>query len=264
MHLIQATEQKEDSFFEICNVYSLSAFHIKNKHMKTTDSFRICLRILVLMFLISSCEKEEETGTVTDMDGNVYYTIKIGSQVWMTENLKVTHYRNGDAILNVTSDSGWAKLTTGAYCSYSNNYMYAQTYGYLYNYYAVSDSRNICPEGWHIPTKDEWITLSNYLKDNDGGKMKEKGTEHWLSPNTAATNESGFTGLPGGSRGDIIYNGAFYGLGNYGDWWTSTINTEETSSELSFYWSLSNGTGYAYLGNIGTWATGYSVRCIKD
>jgi uncharacterized protein (TIGR02145 family) len=141
-----------------------------------------------------------ETNTVTDIDGNIYHTVTIGTQVWMVENLKTTKYRNGDPIPNVTGNA-WAALTTGAYCWYNNDAAtYKATYGALYNWYAVADSRNIAPTGWHVPTDAEWTTLTTFLGGESvaGGKLKETGTNHWTSPNTGATNETGFTALPGG------------------------------------------------------------------
>jgi len=211
-----------------------------------------------------------ETGTVTDIDGNVYQTVKIGDQLWMAENLKVTHYRNGDAIPNVTDSTDWGNLTTGAYCNYYNDANNATTYGRLYNWYAVNDSRNIAPEGWHVPSDEEWKTLEMYLgmsqSDADdsgrrgtgvGGKMKEAGTEHWNSPNTGATNESGFSALPGGYRS---YKGTYYyGRGYFAHFWSST----EYDSDGAWYRDL-------YYNDSGVWRgyinerDGVSVRCVRD
>ncbi|MBI4645984.1 MAG: fibrobacter succinogenes major paralogous domain-containing protein [Bacteroidia bacterium] len=106
---------------------------------------------------------QNQAQTVTDIDGNIYNTIIIGTQEWMQENLKVIHYRNGDAIPDVTGDTQWSNLSTGAYCNYNNNESNALIYGRLYNWYAVADSRNICPAGWHTPTDAEWTTLTDYL-----------------------------------------------------------------------------------------------------
>ena len=155
---------------------------------------------------------------VTDIDGNVYQTVTIGTQVWMAENLKVIHYRNGDAIPNVTDSTEWSNLTTGAYCNYDNDANNATTYGRLYNWYAVNDSRNIAPTGWRVPTEDEWTILSVYLGGRTvaGGKLKETGTTHWISPNTGATNETGFTALPGGIR----VSSTCIAIGIYGYWWS--------------------------------------------
>lgn len=166
-------------------------------------------------------------GTMTDQNGNTYKTITIGTQTWMAENLRVTKYRNGDPIPNVTDNTAWTTLTTGAYCSYGNtaNKDDIASYGRLYNWYAASDSRNIAPLGWHVFTDAEWTTLTTYLGGEDvvGGKMKEAGTTHWwTSPNTGATNESGFTALPSSFRDGT--NGTFNYLGYVGYWWSSTAD----------------------------------------
>ena len=198
------------------------------------------------------------TGTVTDIDGNTYQTVKIGEQWWMAENLKVTHYRNGDAIPNVTNDTTWSDLTTSAYCNYNNNSSNATTYGRFYNWYAVNDSRNIAPTGWHVPSDAEWQTLVDYLGGDAGGKMKETGTTHWNSPNTGATNESGFTALPGGCRFSI--GGSFYDMGYYAFFWASTeYGTYYAWSRVLFYYSSSVYRKY-YYGK----RDGFSVRCVRD
>ena len=203
--------------------------------------------------------EEEEVITVTDIDGNVYQTVQIGDQLWMAENLKVTHYSNGDSIPNVTDNSTWPGLSTGAQCVYNNNSgNELDTYGRLYNWYAV-DTGNLAPAGWRVPTDDEWQTLVDYLGGSSvaGGKMKEAGTAHWNSPNTGATNESGFTALPGGYRN--YYGGYFTNLGYSGDFWSAT--------ELSTYYAWRR---YLYYGNTqvgrGSYYKqgGYSVRCVRD
>ena len=198
-----------------------------------------------------------EIGTVTDIDGNLYYTVKIGEQWWMLENLRVTHYRNGDAIPNVTDDAEWEGLSTGAYCDYDNDPANVATYGRLYNWYAVGDSRNIAPAGWHVPSDDEWQTLVDYLGGSSvaGGKMKEAGTTHWNPPNTGATNESGFSALPGGYR---IHYGSF-DMGFYTYFWSST----EYSSSYAWYRSLNyinSQVGRDYYDK----RLGISVRCVRD
>jgi len=193
-----------------------------------------------------------------DYDGNVYQTIKIGNQWWMAENLKVTHYRNGEVIPNVTDNTAWSNLTTGAYCEYDNNSANVETYGRMYNWYAVNDSRNIAPTGWHVPTDAEWQTLINYLGGDvvAGGKMKETGITHWSSPNTGATNESGFTALPGGYRDD---NGLFYYLGYYAGFWSST----EYNSSSAWTRRLYSSSAYVYRGNFSE-QSGFSVRLVRD
>src|ERR1035437_3671045 len=139
-------------------------------------------------------------GTVTDFDGNVYKTITIGSKTWMAENLKVTHYQNGDPIPNETDATAWSNLTTGAYCDYNYTPSNSITYGHMNNLFSIIDSRTIAPAGLHVPTAIEWDTLINYIGGVSlaGGNLKEIGTTHWTSPNTGATNSSGMTILPGG------------------------------------------------------------------
>jgi uncharacterized protein (TIGR02145 family) len=200
------------------------------------------------------------TGTMTDIDGNVYNTITIGAQEWMAENLKTTKYRNGDAIPYVTNNVTWAALTTGAYCNYDNDAYNGEIYGRLYNWYAVSDSRNIAPTGWHIPTDDEWTILTTYLggETGSGGELKETGTTHWLSPNIGATNETGFTALPGGFRHT---NGEFSNIGKNGYWWSST----ECSTSSAFGRDMNYNNSNVYRGSIYNYKyDGYSVRCVKD
>ncbi len=216
-----------------------------------------------LLILTNGCKKDDpnspiETGTVTDIDGNVYHTVTIGTQTWMAENLKVTKYRNGDSIPNVTDGDEWYHLSTGAYCDYENTASNSSVYGKLYNWYAVADSRDIAPNGWHVASNAEWTTLTTYLVGEDvaGGMLKEKGTAHWLSPNEGATNETGFSALPGG----YYYGGSFGGLGSYGSWWSST---EYSSDDRAWHRTVNSiygrmGRSYYYQ------SSGFSVRCLKD
>jgi uncharacterized protein (TIGR02145 family) len=204
------------------------------------------------------CPACSSANTVTDIDGNVYNTVTIGTQVWMLENLKTTKYRNGDQIPNVTDQTQWDALTTGAYCSYNNDANNVSIYGRLYNFYAVTDSRNIAPTGWHVATKSDWTALSLYLGgDSDsGGKLKEAGMTHWNTPNSGATNSSGFTGLPGGQCSD---NGFFSYISQRGLWWCST------QSSTTDAWVPNLAYDESYLSNNGyDKKYGLSVRCIKD
>jgi uncharacterized protein (TIGR02145 family) len=207
-------------------------------------------------------------GTVTDIDGNVYQTVTIGSQVWMAENLRVTHYRNGDSIPNVTIDSAWVDITVGAYCDYNNDVNNAAIYGRLYNWPAV-DSRILAPAGWHVPTDAEWRRLEMTLGLNqtqanatgwrgttEGGELKEAGTTHWLSPNTGATNVSGFSALPGGAR---HFDGSYYFAGFAAFFWSCTEIGGGVVWHRNLY-NLYSGVGrYSEYGPFG-----YSVRCVKD
>lgn len=197
--------------------------------------------------------------SVTDVDINSYNSVKIGNQIWMAENLKVSHYRNGDPIPNVTDGTVLFNLTTGACCDFNNTPSNSIIYGKLYNWYTVNDSRNIAPTGWHVPSDAEWTILSHYLGGhNAGGKLKETGTNHWKSPNTGATNESGFTALPDDYRGD---GGMFYinDFGSNGNWWSSTKDdTYGAWSRGVDYNSADMNFGHFYE------ASGYSVRCLRD
>ena len=185
-----------------------------------------------------------------------YPSVLIGTQYWMDKNLELTTYRNGDTIPYVTNPTAWAALTTGAWCYYNNDP--SSGYGKLYNWYAVTDARGLAPQGWHIPTDAEWTTLSTVLGGESvaGGKMKTTGTTRWTSPNTGATNESGFAGLPGGYR---FYNGTFYSIGDYGYWWSST----EYNTYNAWNRNLNYNIGNVYRTNLDK-GNGFSVRCLRD
>jgi len=195
--------------------------------------------------------------TLTDIDGNSYNTVQIGTQCWLKENIKVTKYRNGDQISNITDATEWSNLITGAYCDYNNSVSNSTIYGKLYNYYTVADSRNLCPTGCHVPTDAEWTTLTTYLEPNAGDKLKEAGSTHWQSLNSGATNESGFTALPGGWRSGG--NGMFINLGSEGCWWSST----EYDIGKALFFSLYYNSTSPYI-SINLKHEGYSVRCVKD
>jgi uncharacterized protein (TIGR02145 family) len=202
-------------------------------------------------------------GIMTDLVGNTYKTIVIGTQTWMAENLRVTKYRNGDPIFNEPNNTAWIALTAGAYCSYSNttNIDEIATYGRLYNWYAISDNRNIAPTGWHVPTDTEWATLITTLngKSVAGGVMKEAGTTHWRSPNTSATNESGFTALPSGYRSGLG-DGVFNGLGGGCQWWSSTAY----GATNAWYYYLAYYYATVIVRDSYNWHGGSAVRLVKD
>ena len=215
--------------------------------------------LILISFGLTSLNAQDKL-TVTDIDGNVYQTANIGTQVWMKENLKVTRYRNGELIgtttlasLDVSGESHpkyqWV---------YNGDEANVTVYGRLYTWYAVTDSRYICPTGWHIPTDDEWTTLTTYLGGFKvaGGKLKETSAAHWQSPNTGATNETGFTALPGSYRG---INGEFSHFGIYGGWWSSS-EMNPYMAWTRYMTAIAKYTGiYAYGKSLG-----FSVRCIKD
>jgi uncharacterized protein (TIGR02145 family) len=204
-------------------------------------------------------------GTVTDFDNNVYTAITIGTKVWMLENLKTTHYRNGDPI-TYEPDASWYTFANGAYCNYGNDESNVATYGRLYNWYAVNDSRNLAPAGWHVATANDWTELINYFGGMyvAAGNLKEFGTAHWLDPNLAYPNDCGFMALPGGYRSGTVFNE----IGTRGSWWSSA---EYPGTNNAKYIRMQN-TEQNTMGSFGTgdsagWNDkhhGYSVRCVKD
>jgi len=164
------------------------------------------------------------TYAIADIDGNLYHTVKIGNQVWLKENLKVTHYRNGDPIPNVTDPVAWGNLTTGAYCWYNNDPKIGEVYGALYNWYVGADSRGLI-EGWHVPTFEEWLALETFLGGQIAAypKMIETGSAHWKTTKVPATNSSGFTALPNGGFGSNPNTCVFMELGDSANWWSSSL-----------------------------------------
>lgn len=199
-------------------------------------------------------------GKMTDQDGNVYKTVTIGTQTWMAENLRTTKYNDGTAIPNITGKDEWRNLTTGAYCNYNNTTSEdtIATYGRLYSWHVIKEGK-IAPVGWHVPTKDEWLTLFNYMGDiNDaGGNLKETGTIHWSIPNECATNQYGFTLISSGRRN---YDGEFWGNGIYCALWSSDDYNEEWAEDA---YEFSYSYCYAYAFN-GLKNSGQAIRCIKD
>jgi len=217
--------------------------------------------LVLLFFLLSGCKKEIEVPEeVLDTDGNIYHTVVIGNQVWIVENLKTTRYNDGTSIPLVTGNTEWINLTTPGYCWYDNDITNKETYGALYNWYAVQTNK-ICPAGWHVPSDSEWTALTDFLggESTAGGKLKEAGTMHWDSPNTGATDESGLTLLPGGFRGA---QGVCYHIGYWGQFWTSTSPFES----VAYYRMMAadsetvdNGKGNAIQR-----LCGLSVRCVMN
>jgi len=207
--------------------------------------------------------------TLSDIDGNIYNTVAIGSQCWMKENLKTMHYKNGVVLPSSLSDSQWQFTSNGACADYNNDSANSSIYGKLYNWYAVADPSGLCPVGWHVPENWELNVLVKYIDPNSdttcigctqsiiaGGLMKEAGTAHWTSPNTGVTNSSGFTALPGGYRG--IY-GTYSSFGTRGYWWSKT----QSSTSAAYYCFLNyanNDLGSYYFNK----PNGFSVRCVKD
>lgn len=211
------------------------------------------LTILVLGTLVS-CSKDDANNSPSGSSA----TVSIGNQIWMKKNLDVDKYRNGDPIPQVQDAIAWANLTTGAWCYFSNDPAKGTTYGKLYNCYAVNDSRGLAPLGYHIPADVEWTTLVTFLggPSGAGGKMKEAGTTHWITPNTGATNSSGFTGLPGGVRN---HDGSFDKLGLWGNWWSSTNDRTLFASYCDLDYLYLTAEIYSNVKQVGL-----SVRCLKD
>ncbi|MCL4482236.1 MAG: fibrobacter succinogenes major paralogous domain-containing protein [Bacteroidetes bacterium] len=203
-------------------------------------------------------------GSVSDVEGNTYKTVTIGNQIWMAENLKTTKYNDGTTIPLVTDSTVWKKLSTPGYCWYNNDATANKNiYGALYNWYTLNTGK-LCPTGWHVPSDAEWTILKTYLGGETvaGGKLKETGTSHWLSPNTGATNESGFAAVPGGYR---YFGGTFYDLGGFGYWWSTTesFSMEYSFTTIAYYLQM-------YYGYSGVSRSsfekqrGFSVRCLRD
>lgn len=215
--------------------------------------------------LLSGCENPStnpslvETGTVTDVDGNTYTTVKIGDQWWMSENLRVTRFRDGTAIPNAGADTEWTEPGGPAYCDYDNDSTHVATYGRLYNFHVVNAGRQIAPEGWHVPTLKEWQTLIEYAGGEDvaGGNLKERGTAHWEAPNEGATDTYGFGAVAGGYRD--AEQGHFLLKDDYGHYWT------QYSSGSYYGWAA---VLFDYKAAVSLQAlrerTGASIRCIKN
>jgi len=196
--------------------------------------------------------------TVTDIDGNIYNTVLIGTQIWMKENLKATKFNDGTTIPLVKNASEWSDLSTPAYCwYYSSQELFGNTYGALYNWYAIN-TRKLCPTGWHVPGNDEWGALIKYLGGDSvaGGKLKETGTIHWASPNSGATNETGFTALGSGFR---YYDGLYTNMYVSSNWWSATQSCPTTA--FLRYILYDNDDIITIRPEM---TFGAAVRCIKD
>jgi uncharacterized protein (TIGR02145 family) len=196
-------------------------------------------------------------GTMSDIEGHIYQTVLIGSQFWMAENLRSATYANGEPIANVTDIAAWMQLSSGAWCHYDNNTANDAIYGKLYNWYTTVDPRSLCPAGWHVPTDAEWTVLTEYLGGESvaGGKMKS--TTGWDAPNVAATNESGFSGLPGGLR--YGNDGTFNGVGRYGYWLSSSEYSPSSAWNRALVYIAGNASR-----SVPEKQLGFSVRCLRD
>lgn len=240
---------------------------------------KLFLCLSIFSYVIGHTQKFD---TLKDSsNAKVYKVVKIGQQVWMAENLNVSKFRNGDSIPQAKSNDEWVKAGENknpAWCYYNNDLKNGEKYGKLYNWYAVNDPRGLAPIGWHIPSNDDWEKLAIELggtSDDDykfesapnlsmtmvaGGKMKSAGTKYWQSPNHRATNESGFSALPGGLRMFTgLIEGSFTMIYVFGSWWTSS----EYDSNSAWYRNLSYSSG-ALLKNTIIKGIGFSVRCLKN
>ena len=230
------------------------------------------MKYLVSIFLALALNSYGQTpgGGVTDIDGNTYNTVIIGTQEWQKENLNVSKYSDGTPIPQETDQTTWDNLTTGAWCYYNNDPALGAIYGKLYNWYAVAGiydaqslanptlRKQLAPLGWHVQSRPEVLTLFIYLNTDAGSKLKEVGTIHWQSPNNGATNESGFTGLPGGLR-----DSNFYGLGTDGFWLGTSEVISTNNNRVDGGINLNNLWTFANSLNTNKWAGG-SVRCVNN
>ena len=245
----------------------------------------LIFKLLIIGLALISCSKKDDpqtastlyviTGTVKDIDGNVYDTVKIGTQTWMVQNLKTTHYRNGDSIPNVKDAATWANISTDGYCNYNNDLNNGTKYGHLYNWFAASDSRNLAPAGWHVATSADWTILQDYLIANgynydgttSGNKIAKSlsAKTDWYTGGTTIgaigyglinNNRTGFTALPGGYR---IDTGSFANTTYHAFWWTTTESS--STNAIYTYLHFSEPTLTIYPSSK-KW--GRSIRCVKD
>ncbi len=226
------------------------------------------LKLFLLVALVFSfgCKS---TSTKVNLNADTSIAVKICNQVWMSKNLSINHYNNGDIIPQIKNPAQWANLTTGAWCWYNNDSEKYAIYGKLYNFYAVNDERGLAPNGWHIATDAEWNTLIKCIDNNAdtfyqgyqitraGGKLKERGLSHWTNPNTGADDDYGFTALPGGNRDEY---GAFTYIESIGHWWSSS----KFDSLTAWYRYLHYSSNDIVRFGCGNKKYGFSVRCIKD
>ena len=236
------------------------------KHLfKVVFTFLFVVMIFYYGCTPSNTAVNKSAVQVVDIDGNVYSTVTIGTQLWMVENLNVKHYRNGDEIPQEEHHGEWHLFNLGACCYYENNSSNGKIYGRLYNGYAIEDSRGLAPAGWHVASDTDWTKLINYLGGKNIAGKKMKSTSGWKN-NGNGTNESGFNALPGGMRnGDMSWESRgdheFEDIGKYGSFWAST-NIKGTAGLYTFSY---NDT-ITSLTNVkdDNLKIGYSIRCVKD
>ena len=238
---------------------------MKTKRTKLTSPWKHWMGLICFIPFLAGCHTDkgtrQEESRIEDIDGNTYKTVQIAQMRWMAEDLKTTRFNDGKPIPRVENYDQWAELSTPAYSWYNNDSLQAESYGALYNWYVV-ESGKLCPEGWHVPSDEEWIALETALGGaaQAGAKLKEEGTAHWKTPNTEAVNSHGFRALPGGYRS---YNGTFNLMRTSAYWWSS--------SQKSWYGSASRAV-YRYVlyndralsRHIAEQNNGFSVRCLED
>jgi uncharacterized protein (TIGR02145 family) len=244
------------------------SYVIRGYDITNTDSIKVSENLTIQVNSPGANAGDIQTcftlfSSVTDIDGNIYETVLIGSQWWMAENLKTSHFAEGSVIPQITEDIQWTQLTSPAWSNGDSNIELDTIYGNHYNWYSTIDPRGLCPIGWHVPTDDEWTMLTDYLGgigslqviENAGGKMKAQ--TNWNAPNTNATNESGFSGLGGGSRNE--FDGLIYYIDVEGRWWSSTESTSLTAKSRMLY-SFHDDVFIRFNDK----KKGLSVRCLKD
>lgn len=245
--------------------------------MKKYSIYYLIIFILSVGFVVSCKDEDEalvvnETGTMMDVEGNVYKTVKIGNQWWMAENLKVTKYRNGTSIAKITDSADWVSQNAGAYCEYNNGNGNLKGPGYLYNWKAIVNTEKLVPEGWHIPSDDEWKTLEKAIGmsaaeadkltwrgSDEGDKLKSNIQDDWASfGDVFSTNESGFSALAGSCR---LFNSLWGdpGLKSTGFWWTSS--SYDTDQAWYRYLDYKNSNVFRSHADQ---HYGFSIRCVKD
>ena len=241
-----------------------------NKNYFINSSLFGLFQFLICILVSSGCASGS---TVTDIDGNEYPTIKIGDQWWTAENLKVTHYNNGEPIPHVTDGEEWSNLITGAYSAYGNDPDNIPVYGLLYNWYAADDSRGICPQGWHTSSDEDWMELELLLGIEEidldriawrgeglGEKLKDTESGLWTSNISDQTNETGFSIVPSGGRtSDPAYGGDFFYQGIHSAIWTSD-EMDDRIALFRAFWNNNSGIKRNYYNK----GNGFSIRCVKD
>lgn len=234
----------------------LNRFSSYQEKIKPFDILKV-LSLIMLFSLLLSCNKDDhDEEIITDVDGNIYHTVVIGNQTWMLENLKTTKYNEGTEIPNVEENEEWELTNSGAYCNYDNLESNGELYGRLYNWHAINTGK-LAPKGWRVATDSDWTILTDYLGGLEvaGREIKEVGTIHWDSLNVA-TNSSGFTALPGGSR---YFDGYFTVINRGAIWWTSTSENDSNAWYRSTMHHI-----IQIRRDIYDYRNGHSVRCIKE